>query len=312
MDRILRKPLVVTLLAVLCTILWGSAFPSVKVGYELFHIQNGTTGDKLVFAGMRFFMAGVVILLLLLLVCKKSLKVQRKYYKNIALLGILQTFLQYFFFYIALSNMSGSKGSIINATGTFFVVLLGHFILANEKLNLNKVVGCLLGFLGILLINLTGETDFSFHMTAEGFMLLAALSFALGSIYSKMIVKDMDALILTGYQLVLGGILLLVVGFLKGGSIGYLSVEGIFLFFYLVFISAVGFGVWTLLIKYNNVTKISIFNCLTPVFGTILSGVFLSEDILKLKNLLALLLVVIGIYLVNYYGKKDQILIKQK
>ena len=312
MDRILRKPLVVTLLAVLCTILWGSAFPSVKVGYELFHIQNGTTGDKLVFAGMRFFMAGVVILLLLLLVCKKSLKVQRKYYKNIALLGILQTFLQYFFFYIALSNMSGSKGSIINATGTFFVVLLGHFILANEKLNLNKVVGCLLGFLGILLINLTGETDFSFHMTAEGFMLLAALSFALGSIYSKMIVKDMDALILTGYQLVLGGILLLVVGFLKGGSIGYLSVEGIFLFFYLVFISAVGFGVWTLLIKYNNVTKISISNCLTPVFGTILSGVFLSEDILKLKNLLALLLVVIGIYLVNYYGKKDQILIKQK
>ena len=114
----------------------------------------------------------------------------------------------------------------------------------------------------------------------------------------------MDPLILTGYQLFLGGSLLLVTGCLQGGSLGQISGKGVLLFAYLVFISAAGFGIWTLLIKYNEVTKISIFNCLTPVFGTLLSGIFLSEDILKMKNLLALLLVVAGIYLVNSYGRR--------
>ena len=135
-------------------------------------------------------------------------------------------------------------------------------------------------------------------------MLMAALSFALGSVYSKIILKDMDALVLTGYQLFLGGALLLLVGLLQGGRLSHFSLEGILLFAYLVFISATAFGLWTLLLKHNEVTKVSIFNCLTPVFGTLLSGIFLSEDIFKLKNLMALLLVVAGIYLVNSIGKR--------
>ena len=134
-------------------------------------------------------------------------------------------------------------------------------------------------------------------------MLIAALTFALGSVYSKIILKDMDALVLTGYYLAFGGVLLLLVGFLMGGRLGYITTKGVILFAYLVFISSAAFGIWTLLIKYNEVTKISIFNCLTPVFGTILSGIFLSEDILKLKNLVALLLVVVGIYIVNAKDK---------
>ena len=304
MDRVLKKPVVVTILAVLCTLLWGSAFPAVKKGYELFQIQEGTVADKLVFAGLRFFIAGFFILLLLLVAPKKSLRLKRKDGKGIVILGLLQTFMQYFFFYIALSNMSGSKGSIINASGTFFVVLLSHFLFANERLNRKKAAGCLLGFTGILIVNLAKDIDIGFHVTAEGFMLMAALSFALGSVYSKIILKDMDALVLTGYQLFLGGALLLLVGLLQGGRLSHFSLEGILLFAYLVFISATAFGLWTLLLKHNEVTKVSIFNCLTPVFGTLLSGIFLSEDIFKLKNLMALLFVVAGIYLVNSIGKR--------
>ncbi len=303
MNKVLRKPMVVILCATLCTFLWGSAFPSVKTGYELFQLQDGIMADKLVFAGMRFLIAGLAILLLILAIPGKSLKLKRKEYKGVIVLGIVQTFLQYFFFYIALSNMSGSKGSIINATGTFFVVIFSHFFLTSEKLNKNRAIGCLIGFAGIILINLSGDTDLGFHIKAEGFMLIAALTFALGSVYSKIILKDMDALVLTGYYLAFGGVLLLLVGFLMGGRLGYITTKGVILFAYLVFISSAAFGIWTLLIKYNEVTKISIFNCLTPVFGTILSGIFLSEDILKLKNLVALLLVVVGIYIVNAKDK---------
>ncbi len=302
MDRILKKPIVVISLAVLCTALWGSAFPAVKTGYELFAIQNGTEVDKMIFAGMRFFIAGLVVLLVVLSIPGKRLTLKRQDYGKVAILGVVQTFIQYFFFYISLSNLAGSKGSILNATGTFFVVILSHFIFQDEKLNIRKSLGCILGFVGIVVVNLTEGIDLSFHMQAEGFMLLAALSFALGSIYSKLILKGMDALVLTGYQLAFGGLLLLLTGFIGGGSIGTITLQGSLLFAYLVLISSVGFGVWTLLIKYNPVTKISIYNCLTPVFGTILSGIFLSEGIMKLNNLLALIGVVMGIYLVNSKG----------
>lgn len=305
MDRILKKPIVVTMLAVLCMVLWGSAFPAVKTGYRLFGIEHGTVPDKLVFAGMRFFIAGIALLLILLCMPGKRLKVKAKDLKHIVVLGLLQTFIQYLFFYIALSQMQGSKGSILNATGTFFVIILGHFLFKNEKLTKLKSLGCILGFAGIILINLSGKEDLSFRLTAEGFILFAALAFALGSIYSKMILKDLDAVTLTGYQLTFGGVLLLLVGLLQGGRLYQFSLTAGVLFAYLVLISSVGFAVWTLLIKYNDVTQIAIYNCLNPVFGTILSGIFLSESILKWKNLIALLLVVAGIYLVNTVNNKS-------
>lgn len=305
MDRILRKPIVVTMLAVLCMVLWGSAFPSVKTGYQLFGIEHGTVPDKLVFAGLRFFIAGVAILLILLCMPGKRLKVKLKDCRHIVVLGLLQTFIQYLFFYIALSQMQGSKGSILNATGTFFVVILGHFLIKEERLTWCKSLGCILGFAGIVLVNLSGKEDFSFHLTAEGFMLFAALAFALGSLYSKLVLKDMDAVVLTGYQLTFGGALLLLVGLLNGGRLYQFSFLAGVLFAYLVLISSVGFAVWTLLIKYNDVTRIAIYNCLNPVFGTILSGIFLSENILKWKNAIALLFVVAGIYLVNTVKNKS-------
>lgn len=304
MSKILRKPLVVIMLAVFCTALWGSAFPAVKTGYELFSIQDGSVADKLVFAGMRFGIAGLVILLIVRFIPGKSLKIRSKDYKGIVLLGLVQTFAQYFLFYIALSNMSGSKGAILNATGTFFIVIFSHFLIANERLTVYKTAGCLFGFSGIVLINLSGESMAGFHLYAEGFMLLAALASAIGSIYSKVLLKDMDALVLTGYQLFLGGALLLLIGLMQGGRLGAISLQGILLFAYLVFISSAAFGIWTLLIKYNEVSKVSIYKSLTPVFGTILSGIFLSEEIVNLKNLIALLLVVTGIYLVNAYKSR--------
>lgn len=300
----LKKPVVVIAIALLCTFLWGSAFPAVKTGYRLFGIENGTVPDQLVFAGLRFFIAGAVLLIMVLCMPKNRLKMRGMDVKHIVVLGLLQTFIQYLFFYIALSQMEGSKSSIINATGTFFVVIIGHFVFKNERLNGRKSLGCILGFAGIVLINLSGKEDISFRLMAEGFMLLAALSFALGAIYSKMILKGMDAVVLTGYQLAFGGLLLLIVGLIKGGRVYPTSLTALVLFAWLVVISSAGFALWTLLIKYNEVTKMAIYNCLTPVFGTLLSGIFLSEKIVTGKNLLALLLVVAGIYLVNTVKRK--------
>ncbi|MGI5896908.1 MAG: EamA family transporter [Oscillospiraceae bacterium] len=104
---------------------------------------------------------------------------------------------------------------------------------------------------------------------------------------------------ITGYQLLIGGAVLVLIGLAGGGHISIDSVEALALFLYLALLSSVAFALWTALLKYNPVGKISIYNFLTPVFGSILSVIFLQEQAFDLKIILALLFACAGIVLVN-------------
>ena len=59
----LQRPMVICLLAAFCCLLWGSAFPAVKIGYGLLSISSADSAEQLIFAGLRFFFAGVVAVL---------------------------------------------------------------------------------------------------------------------------------------------------------------------------------------------------------------------------------------------------------
>lgn len=299
-EYFFTKPVHIVSIAIICTLLWGSAFPCIKSGYELFQIGADAIGSKIIFAGFRFTLAGMVTLAAAFIIQKKFIFLRKENYKGILLLGFLQTFVQYYFFYIALGGMSGSKGSIINATNTFMIVILSHFFFKSDRLNVQKVVGCILGFAGIVIISATGNEDIGFSMDKEGFMLIASLSFAIGSIISKFITQKDDPMITTGYQMTFGGVLLIIVGFLKDGTIGVITIKGSLLFIYMVLLSAVAFTLWSMLLKYNFVGKISIYNSLNPVFGTILSGLILGENVFRIKNIVALACVAGGIYIVNH------------
>lgn len=296
---IFQKNSVILSLALLCTLLWGSAYPSIKIGYSLFSISENDIFGKLLFAGNRFALAGILVLLLTWIIQKKLPLPKRQALGPIALLGFIQTTLEYLFFYIGLSHTTGVKGSILNATATFIAVILAHFVYSDDKLNTQKVLGCIIGFMGIVIINLGGEFGSGFSFTGEGFIILAAASFAIGSLISKEAAKREDSMIVTGWQLLFGGILLIIVGVLGGAKFSIPSTEAMLLLFYLAILSSVAFTLWTMLLKHNNVGKVSIYNFLTPIFGVFLSAIFLKESIWHWKNLLALVLVCIGIYIVN-------------
>jgi drug/metabolite transporter (DMT)-like permease len=296
---IFQKNSVILSLALLCTLLWGSAYPSIKIGYSLFSISENDIFGKLLFAGNRFALAGILVLLLTWIIQKKLPLPKRQALGPIALLGFIQTTLEYLFFYIGLSHTTGVKGSILNATATFIAVILAHFVYSDDKLNTQKVLGCIIGFMGIVIINLGGEFGSGFSFTGEGFIILAAASFAIGSLISKEAAKREDSMIVTGWQLLFGGILLIIVGVLGGVKFSIPSTEAMLLLFYLAILSSVAFTLWTMLLKHNNVGKVSIYNFLTPIFGVFLSAIFLKESIWHWKNLLALVLVCIGIYIVN-------------
>lgn len=285
-------------LAVLATFLWGSAFPSVKLGYEIFQIQGDDIGSKLLFAGIRFAAAGVMVLAVLGVQSRQKPLPEKGTFKNLLALGILQTAIQYYFFYVGLAHTTGAKGSIINSFTAFFPVLLAPLFFKNDRLTAKKLFGCAVGLSGIILINLKGGSLGGFAWNGEGFIILAALSQSLASIYSKKLAQSMNVMLIAGYQLLLGGGLLLVFGYAGNGTLTFKS-SGLLLLLYMAVLSAVAFSVWTWLLSHYQVSTISIYNLLIPVFGTLLSGLLLKENVFTIVNMASIILVCGGIVAVN-------------
>ena len=287
-------------LATLCCILWGSAYPAIKNGYALLHIASSDIASQMLFAGWRFALAGLILLVAAAGMKKSILGLSGRQAGQVALLGLTQTAIQYVFFYIGLAHASGVKSSIMNATGVFFSVVLAHFIYANDRLNGRKALGCLIGFLGVVVVNLGGGAlGFDFSLLGEGFVIIAAFVLAAASIYGKRLSASMDPMVMTGWQLFVGGVILIGIGLVGDGQMEGLDIRSGGLLLYMALLSSVAFAVWSLLLKHNPVGMIAAFNFLIPVFGVSLSAIFLGESLLRWSYLGALILVCAGIWLVT-------------
>ena len=286
--------------ATLCCLLWGSAFPAIKAGYALLDIAASEIASQMLFAGYRFTLAGLVLLVYAGW-SGRPLRLAPGQTRQVLLLGATQTALQYVFFYIGLAHATGVKSSIMNATSTFFSVLLAHLIYADDRLTARKALGCLIGFAGVIVVNVAGGAglDLEFSLLGEGAIIIAALVLAGATIYGKRVSQRLDAVVMTGYQLTIGGLMLCLVGFAFGGEVADFDLQSATLLIYLALLSSVAFAIWSVLLKYNPVGQVAIFNFLIPVFGVVLSALLLGENMFAWKNLVALCCVVLGIWLVT-------------
>lgn len=305
MNKTLQKTSTVTILALICCGLWGSAFPFVKVSYEWFHIQG--IPSQILFAGYRFFLSGVLTFIIGCLIEKRLLTIKRTSIPAVFGQGLLQTTIQYAFFYIGLAHTTGTKSSVIDASSSFISIIATHFLIKSERMTWTKTIGCTLGFLGVIVINLTpGSWENSFQFKGEGLLCITAVAYGLSTVTSKILTDRESPVAITAYQSLFGGGTLIVIGWLMKGSVGNFDTKGLILFAYLVFLSAAGFGIWTLLLKYNPVEKVAIFGFTIPVFGVALSALLLNEVLFSMRNLLSLLLVSAGILIVNRNQKERE------
>lgn len=299
----LQKIQVIALLALFCCFLWGSAFPCIKLGYEWFEIEGA--GSQMLFAGWRFFCAGVMTLILFSIKNKEVLTIKRSSFPAVFGQGVLQTTVQYFFFYLGLANTTGAKGSVITASNAFFSIIIARFLIKGETFSLKKALGCLVGFAGVIVVNLSPEGFGSgFAWNGEGFVLLCAVAYGASSVTTKIIAEKEKPETITAYQLMIGGAILIAMGYAAGGSMGSFDLKSGLLFFYLSFLSTLSFTIWAMLLKYNPVSRVAPFGFTIPIFGTALSGLVLGETIFTWNNLIALALVSSGILWVNT-GEKN-------
>ncbi|WP_407272470.1 DMT family transporter [Radiobacillus sp. PE A8.2] len=300
-------------IAVLCSVLWGSAFPVLKISYEELQMAPDDIIAKIVFAGIRFLLAGVIVLAILLIINPKRIFITRRQLFVLVILGIVQTALQYFFFYNGLAKVTGMQGSILAASGTFFTVILAHYYYKNDRLNWKKSIGLTAGFIGIIIANWGQELRLSFDWDGEGFMILSGVTTAVATIMAKELATGIHPFAVTGWQLSLGAILMLVIGVpqISKDAITF-SPLGWGLLIYLALLSSAAFGLWYSLLKYNHAGEISIYKFVSPVAGTSLSSIFVPGENLNVSIILAIMMVAMGIIAVNYPSKQvDQLKQKQ-
>lgn len=296
-----QKPFHIVLLALCATALWGAAYPSVKLGYAAFQLDTALTANLFLFAGIRFTLAGLATLLLCCFLRRQLPLPRRADLAGILSLALVQTTGQYLFYYIGMAHTTGVRASILNSASAFLTVVFSAIAWPRrDPMSGKKWLGCLMGLSGVIIVNLGGSVGTQpVTLIGEGAILAAAAFMALGGICSKAFTQGRDGMLITGWQLTLGGLILLCAGAFSGGHLGAVTPVGIALMAFMVFISAVGFTIWTYLLKYNPVSRIAVFSFLTPVFGALLSSLVLSETLFSPLTLLALILVAGGILAVN-------------
>lgn len=301
----------VIVIALFCAVLWGSAFPVLKVSYAELGIAPNDRYTIIVLAGIRFLIASLLIFAVIIVVIRQSPKVKLTKLPQLVLLGLLQISLLYFFFYNGLAHTSGMKGAILSSAGIFFVVVLAHFVYADDRLDWRKLLGLIAGFAGIVLINSGKNFSFDFTWQGEGFMILSGLVGALGTILAKRISKEIQPFVLTAWQMLLGSLLLIAVGLpsLRPHALIFTN-YALLLLIYSAFLSATAFSLWYAILKYNKAGEISVYKFMTPVSGSILSAMFIPDESLTLNMLIALALVALGVIIVNYQTKvtKEELL----
>ena len=306
METIYQKKWAVITIAIFCSLLWGSAFPVLKISYIELQMAPNDISAKLVFAGMRFLLAGLIVLVFLFFTNRKELFVFRNKFSVLLLLGLVQTSVQYFFFYNGLAKVTGMQGAILSSSSTFFTVLIAHFFYKNDRFNWQKTLGLIAGFGGIMVANWGRELQLNFSLTGEGFMIIAGLAGAIGTIMAKELATGIHPFALTGWQLTLGASVMLLVGLpqLEKNAMVFTPL-GTGLLLYSSLLSAVAFMLWYQLLKYNKAGEISIYKFVIPVAGTFLSALFIPGETLNFFILGAIALVALGIIIINSPGKKE-------
>lgn len=308
-QNIFQKPLWVSLFALTAAVAWGWAYPLIKLGFAEFQITPLLTGSKILFAGIRFFISGAIILSIAK-ISHKTFKVNHLHdWWYIMLFCLLNTTIHYTCFYIGLSHAPGARSAIVNSLSVFSVVILACIFFKDDKMTLRKLTGCILGFIGILALNINtsspnglsiGSEEFTW--LGDGMIILNALCGASASLLTRGLNKRVNIFVGTGYSLAIGGILLILAGICIGGYLPVITFKGIFYLICLIAISTIGFTLYNKLLTCNPVGKVTIYNSLIPVVGAITSCLCLGETFYW-KYVFAGGLAALGIYIINK-GKK--------
>lgn len=304
--RLLTRPLIVAALAIICNVLWGSAIPFINLGYRLFAIPSGETASQILFAGCRFALAGALTIAFASVPGRRLVRPKRENLYMVAVLASLQTILQYVLFYIGVARTTSVKGAIIQGLDAFVSILIACYVFRSERMNRLKWIGGALGVAGVVLVNLNGSgMTGGLRLTGEGFLMLAMIAASCSSGAIRRFSQREDPVALSGWQFMLGGAVMALVGLLAGGRLRPSGAAAGAVLAYLAALSAVAYTVWSVLLKYNSVSRIAPYLFLQPIFGVMLSLILYPGEPAPLARYGAALVLVCASIVIISRGQRD-------
>jgi drug/metabolite transporter (DMT)-like permease len=292
----MRQPKLIdyTLLVILALI-WASAFFNIKIATESF--------GPITIAFLRVFFGSIPVLLLCFY---KKIKIEAfsKDWYWFAIIGFVNLVLPFFLIAYGIKSVQSNLAAILMSTTPLSSTILGHFFTKNEKFNLAKTFGILIGFSGIVYLFSDNLLINDNNFISALLILLGSTCYVVGGVLTLKISKKKNENV-TG-SILIWAVLILIpfVYFIEKPWNSVPSVESTISVVYLGMVST---GVaWLLrfkILKDNGLIFQSQVSYLIPIFGTILSYIFLKE-IITPKVLVSLLAVVIGIYFVKKANQK--------
>lgn len=295
-DELMKKVQKIWLL-VFVMLLWGSLAPFIKVGYEALHIDTSFLPNVLLFAGIRFSICGAVIIAISLLysMAKKSTeKIDHKTLFLVFMAGFFAIVLHYGFNYIGLTVIDSSEAVLIKQLGTVIFIPFSFLFFKEDRFTWKKTLAAICGLCGVMILN-WNPTGIRIGK-GELFVIAASFSMVISSVLGKRAMKIVHPLTMTGYSQLFGGVVLVFLGLLGGGSLHFTSLISGLVFLYICIASIVSYCLWNWILSDNNLSELFIIKFLEPVFAALFGALLLGEQVLQPKFLVALTLTGIAIF----------------
>ena len=298
MENISKKSNIKTIsLALLVMALWGSLFTVIKIGYKAFDISSSSIPDIIMFASMRFIISGLVVCAFSFFRKEKIAAPKTKNIVNIIFVGLFSIVLHYMFTYVGLSTTDSSKTALIKQLGALIYVCFAFLFFKNEKFNVYKIIGALIGFGGIIAINFN-PSGISFS-TGDLLIIGASICTVIANVLAKKYVEGNSPFWITGISQFFGGIILYIVAVSMGAEMLTFTLKSTLVFTYICTASILGYTLWYYVLKSASLSKLFIIKFAEPLFACVCGAVLLGEDIFKLQYLWAFILISVGIVLGN-------------
>ena len=284
-----------TLLGILALI-WASAFFNIKIATESF--------GPVTIAFLRVFFGSIPVLLLCFF---KKIKIEAfsKDWYWFALIGFVNLVAPFFLIAYGIKSVQSNLAAILMSTTPLSSTILGHFFTKNEKFNFIKTFGILIGFSGIVYLFSDNILIHDSNFVSALLILLGSTCYVIGGVLTLKISQKKNENV-TGSILIWAVIILIpIVSIIEKPWNTSASIESTISVIYLGFVST-GLA-WLLrfrILKNNGLIFQSQVSYLIPIFGIILSYVFLKEMITS-KIIVSLLAVLVGLYFVKKSGKKN-------